>query len=100
MLFDLPLNELRKYKPERKEPADFDDFWEKTITWAEKFDLNAVFSPVDFGLEMFETFDVQFNGYAGQPIKGWFILPREMQKPLPCVIQYIGYGGGRGFPTD
>ena len=27
MLFDLSLAELRVYKPEREEPADFDAFW-------------------------------------------------------------------------
>ena len=31
MLFDLPLSELRAYKPEREEPADFDAFWAATL---------------------------------------------------------------------
>jgi cephalosporin-C deacetylase len=100
MLYDLPLNELRIFKPDRKEPADFDAFWEKTISDAKKNDLDAVFTFKDFGLTLFDTFDVRFNGYAGQPIKGWFILPKDRDKPLPCVVEYIGYGGGRGFPTD
>ena len=100
MLYDLSLSELRKFKPDRKEPADFDAFWEKTISDAKKNDLDVVFTSKDFGLKLFDTFDVQFNGYAGQPIKGWFILPKDQDKPLPCVVEYIGYGGGRGFPTD
>jgi cephalosporin-C deacetylase len=29
--FDLPLEELRAYKPERHEPADFDAFWNDTL---------------------------------------------------------------------
>ena len=41
-----------------------------------------------------------FNGYGGQPIKGWLQLPRQRAGRLPCVVEYIGYGGGRGFPTD
>jgi cephalosporin-C deacetylase len=49
---------------------------------------------------MVETFDVTFNGYGGHPIKGWLLLPRRRQEPLPCVVEYIGYGGGRGFPHD
>jgi cephalosporin-C deacetylase len=39
--------------------------------------LDARFEPVDFGLKMVETYDVTFNGYGGQPIKGWLILPVE-----------------------
>jgi len=100
VLFDLSLDELRKFKPERKEPIGFDAFWTGTIADAEKNDLNAVFTEKDFGLALFDTFDVQFNGYAGQQIKGWFILPKDQDRPLPCVVEYIGYGGGRGFPTD
>jgi cephalosporin-C deacetylase len=30
--FDLPLSELRSYLPERNEPADYDAFWDKTLT--------------------------------------------------------------------
>ena len=100
MLFDLSIDELRKFKPDRKEPADFDTFWDKTISEAKDYDLNPVYIQKDFGLTLFETYDVQFNGYAGQPIKGWFILPKNYKMPLPCVVEYIGYGGGRGFPTD
>jgi len=43
---------------------------------------------------------VTFAGYAGQPIKGWFIVPRQRAALLPCVVEFIGYGGGRGLPLD
>jgi len=100
MHFDLPLNELRTYLPERGEPADFDVFWKKSVAETENFDLNTLFEKVDFHLELIETYDLTFSGYNGQPIKGWFLLPRHSSRTLPCVVKYIGYGGGRGFPTD
>ncbi|MDY6994689.1 MAG: acetylxylan esterase, partial [Pseudomonadota bacterium] len=28
------------------------------------------------------------------------LLPKHRQHQLPCVVEYIGYGGGRGFPFD
>jgi cephalosporin-C deacetylase len=96
--FDFPLEELKVYKPERTEPADFDAFWNKTLAESRSFPLDARFEPVDFGLRSFETFDVTFNGYGGQPIKGWFLVPAHRRGALPCVVEYIGYGGGRGFP--
>jgi cephalosporin-C deacetylase len=98
--YDLPLKELQTYKPERVEPADFDAFWKNTLTEARNFPLNARFKPIDAGLKLVETYDVTFAGYGGQPVKGWLILPREHTKPLPCVVEYIGYGGGRGFVFD
>jgi cephalosporin-C deacetylase len=100
MLFDMPLEQLKTYLPPREEPSDFDAFWERTLARASEISLDAVFEPVDFGLRTVETFDVTFNGYGGQPIKGWLLLPRQRSGPLPCVVEYIGYGGGRGFPTD
>ena len=100
MHFDLPLDELKVYKPSRVEPQDFDKFWERSISSSRNFDLNAEFTPVDFNLALLDTFDVTFNGFGGQPIKGWFVCPKDTEKPLPCIVKYIGYGGGRGFPVD
>lgn len=98
--FDFPLEQLQVYCPPRTEPADFDAFWQRTLAEARQYPLNARFEPVDTGLTLVETFDVTFNGYGGQPIKGWLILPQERTAPLPCVVEYIGYGGGRGHALD
>lgn len=98
--FDLPLEQLQTYTPPRTEPADFDAFWQNTLAEARQHPLNAQFEPVDFGLTTVESFDVTFNGYGGQPVKGWLNLPKQRPSHLPAVVEYIGYGGGRGFPTD
>ena len=99
-IFDLPLNELKTYLPAREEPADFDAFWQSTLEEVRAFPLNAKFERVDYGLAAQETFDVTFAGFGGQPIKGWLILPRQRTGKLPCVVEYIGYGGGRSFAID
>jgi cephalosporin-C deacetylase len=98
MLFDLPLEQLQTYQPPRTEPQDFDAFWHETLNWTRGFPLEARFEPADFGLATVETFDVTFRGFGGHPIKGWLMLPRHRREPLPCVVEYIGYGGGRGTP--
>ncbi len=98
--FDLPLDQLKTYRPDRNEPTDFDAFWRRTLDEARAHPLDPRFEPVDFGLRSVETFDVTFNGYGGQPIKGWLILPRHRTGKLPCVVEFIGYGGGRSYPTS
>jgi cephalosporin-C deacetylase len=98
--FDMSLEELQAYKPERSEPEDFDAFWQATLAEARQHPLDARFEPVDFGLRLLGTYDVTFAGYGGQPVKGWFLLPAGHKGPLPCVVEYIGYGGGRSFPPD
>ena len=98
--FDLPLPELKTYRPTREEPADFDSFWKSTLDEARAFPLDAKFERVDYGLVAQETYDVTFNGFGGQPIKGWLILPTNRTGKLPVVVEYIGYGGGRNFAFD
>lgn len=95
--FDMPLEQLQAYMPEPNEPTDFDAFWRDTLEATRQHPLDAVFDPVDYGLTMVDVYDVTFNGYGGHPVKGWFALPRERRGALPCVVEYIGYGGGRGF---
>ncbi len=95
--FDMPLEELERYKPEREEPADFDAFWQQTLEETRQYPLDPQFEPVDYGLKLVDVLDVTFSGYGGQRVKGWMLLPKGIDGPLPCVLEYIGYGGGRGF---
>jgi cephalosporin-C deacetylase len=98
--FDLPLEQLETFKPARVEPADFDVFWQSTLSEARVFPLEASFEPVAPEIKTLEIFDVTYNGFAGQPIKAWLVLPKHREGKLPCVVEYIGYGGGRGLPID
>ncbi|MBN2469266.1 MAG: acetylxylan esterase [Anaerolineae bacterium] len=95
---DYPLEELREYLPPREEPGDFDAFWAASLAETRQHPLDARFEPVDYYLKTLDAFDVTFAGYDGQPVKGWLMLPRDRQEPLPCIVEFIGYGGGRGFP--
>ncbi len=98
--YDLPLNDLEKYLPVRYEEKDFDEFWEKTINESFKFPLNAEIKEANYYLETVEVYDLTFSGYKNQRIKGWYILPKMRNKKLPCIIEFIGYGGGRNFPFE
>lgn len=96
--FDMSLEDMQVYKPDRNEPDDFDAFWQTTLDEARQHPLNARFERVDYGLTLVDAYDVTFSGYGGQPVKGWFLIPAGHSGPLPCVVEFIGYGGGRGFP--
>jgi cephalosporin-C deacetylase len=98
--FDFPLETLKTYKPALEIPKDFDVFWKRTLSEARQHPLNARFESSKTVLETLEAFDVTFAGYGGQDVRSWFLLPKVLKGPLPCVVEFIGYGGGRGFPTD
>jgi len=96
--FDLPLEELRSYRAELDEPTDLEEFWSTTLAEARAHDLDVRLAPVDTGLELVEVHDVTFNGFGGQPVKAWLSRPRGAEGPLPVVVEYVGYGGGRALP--
>lgn len=100
-LFDMPLDALKKYNPAEKAPRDFDAFWKSTLAESAQFPLEPHFVQVtDPIYKIVDVYDVTFRGFMGQPIKGWFIEPAGNEEPLPCFVQYIGYGGGRSLPVD
>ncbi|WP_236244738.1 alpha/beta fold hydrolase [Streptomyces sp. CC210A] len=83
------------------EPADFDAFWEKTLRTARAAGGAPRIRPVDdCPLTTVDTYDVRFPGWNGQPVAAWLLLPSEAEGPLPAVVTYLGYSGGRGRPTD
>lgn len=98
--FDLPLEELQRYLPPRSEPDDFDAFWTATLSESRQHSLNAAFTPYATDLRQLEVFDVSYAGWGGQTVRAWLLLPAQRGGPLPCVVHYIGYGGGRGLPLN
>lgn len=98
--FDLPLSELETYRPAVREPADFDAFWESTLTEARSFPLDVRMADAGAGLAHVDVQDVTFAGYGGHPIKAWLARPRSADASVPCVVEVAGYGGGRGLPIE
>ena len=96
--YDLPLAELREYRPEVREAPGFDDFWARTM----EADQPVIAREVAFDnrLTTIETFDVTFNGFHGAPIKAWLHVPAGAEQPLPTVVLYRGHSESRGMPFD
>jgi cephalosporin-C deacetylase len=100
-LTDRPLEELRRHTCATAEPQELDAFWAAsldsaracadTATWSEY--RGDIYSEVAID-------DVTFSGAEGAPISAWFIRPRHNTEPLPCLVTFIGYGGGRGVASD
>ncbi len=98
--FDLPLDQLHTYRPEVAEPHDFDEFWSRTLNEARAHDTPLTITPHESPLTQVEVYDLVFPGFAGQPVHAWFMLPANTSGALATVIEYNGYGGGRGLPQE
>ncbi|WBB77034.1 alpha/beta fold hydrolase [Micromonospora sp. WMMD1128] len=100
MFTDLSEAELRQHRSDLQEPPDFDDFWAETLAEARSCGDPVAATPLSTPLTGVDVFDVTFPGFAGQPVRAWLRVPRGASEPLPTVVQYVGYGGGRGHPLE
>lgn len=100
-LTDLPYDQLPSFRADVPESPGFDAFWEETLALARSTatapHLTAVREEL---LSAVEAYDVRFPGWRGQPVAAWLMLPAGSEGSLPTVVTYLGYGCGRGFPTD
>jgi cephalosporin-C deacetylase len=97
---DLVHPALDAYRSAVEMPSDFAAFWAGTISEARAIGGKVSIVPAKTSLKLIEAFDVTFPGFGGHPVKGWLYLPEQRAAKIPLVVQYLGYGGGRGFPHE
>ncbi|GAA3216543.1 cephalosporin-C deacetylase [Dactylosporangium siamense] len=101
MFTEMPVSELSQYRPDLAVPDDLDRFWQTTLAEVAEHPLDVVAEPVrDTPLRSVIVYDVTFSGFGGHRISAWYLVPRQLDRPAPTVIEYIGYGGGRGLPQE
>lgn len=101
---DMPLEQLRQYKPSLYRESDFDPFWRATINEAVAQPLNAELIPYNLPFRGVECFALRFDGFKGHGgtpgrLAGWFLRP-DGRGPFPGVMVYHGYSGRGTRPLD
>ena len=99
-LTDLTHAELLDFRPEVQEPADFDTFWWRTVEQARAAGGTPELTPADTPVTQLIVEDLVFPGFGGEPVRAWVSRPLHADGPLPAVVQFQGYGGGRGLPGE
>ncbi|GAB3584404.1 acetylxylan esterase [Leifsonia lichenia] len=97
---DLSPAELLAFRPDVDEPDDFDAFWTETIAEARAAGGETTLTPADTPVTQLIVEDLTFPGFNGEPVRAWVSRPRDAEGPLPAVVQFQGYGGGRGLPGE
>ena len=96
---DMPLEQLRQYKPTLYRQEDFQSFWETTLSASDKQPLNAELIPYDLPARGLECFAVRFDGFGGGRLAGWYLRPDSRGK-CPGLCVYHGYSGRGPRPLD
>ncbi|PPF53240.1 acetylesterase [Clavibacter michiganensis] len=91
-----PVDAARAHVSSHVDPDDFDAFWADTLAEAAQHDLAVRRTPVETDLALVDVQDVTFAGSGGTDVRAWLRTPAGATGPLPTVVSYVGYGGGRG----
>jgi cephalosporin-C deacetylase len=78
------------------EPADFDAFWAESLAETDAFPLDVRAERRPTGLATIDVVDLSFRGFGGHRVNAWLRMPAGAARPLPGVVQFTGYGNGRG----
>ena len=90
-----------QYNSSVKMPADFQPFWETTLSQAEEVPLEPRLTKIQLrSSSELEVFDVRYKSYGGLDIAGWYVKPIGNQKSLPGILQVPGYAGEPALPTS
>ncbi len=96
LTFDMPLAELATYQGISPRPADFDDFWDRSLAELDEIDPRVELVPADFESAVAEAFHLYFTGTGGARIHAKLLQPKNQQDPSPAVLMFHGYGSSSG----
>lgn len=103
-MFDMPLEQLREHRPQLTEPPNLDGYWAGVLAATRAVARPPALERVDTGLRLVQSWDLTFSGDDAQPVRAWVHRPTAdlvpADEPLPCVVEYLGYGHGRGQPHE
>lgn len=95
-VFDLPLEELKKYQGSSPCPADFDEFWDRSIKEAKALDYQVELKKSSFQTYYAECYDMYFTGIGGARIHAKYLRPAKTEGPHPAILFFHGYSGDSG----
>src|SRR5947209_3888735 len=96
---DMPIEQLRQYKPSQHREADFEDFWDETVAEAKAQPLNGELIPYRLPARGVECYAVRFDGFGGGRLAGWYLRP-ALNGRFPGVCVYHGYGNRAARPLE
>ena len=100
-IVDLPLDELRNYKPRLTRTSRFTQFWSENVNQAQEQPLNVQTKPISYFSNKVKVSKVTFEGFIDKsPIVGRFIKSTEHKDKDPTLVFFHGYGSSKGTVSD
>ncbi len=100
LMFDMPLEQLKKYQGRNPRPDDFDEFWDAGLAEMKAIDPQVKMVRSDFQTPYAECFDMYFTGVGGARIHAKVLCPTNGPDLHPALLMFHGYRGNSGDWMD
>jgi cephalosporin-C deacetylase len=88
--YDMPLEELKAYKPQLTKQLDFDDFWQETLDELSSVPFTFELTAYNYPVKGVKVYQISFLGYHHATIGGYYVVP-DSAGSHPGLVLYHGY---------
>jgi cephalosporin-C deacetylase len=99
-VFEMPLEDLKRYEGRNPRPPDFDDYWEEALAEMRAVDTEIELRPYSFPASFVECCELYFTGVGDARIHAKYLRPTGVPEPHPAVLMFHGYAGNSGDWSD
>lgn len=92
-MLDMPLSQLREYKGINPRPADFDAFWDASLSEMKALDAQVELTDASFKAPGVVCQHLYFTGAGNVRIHANFARPEKPANKCPGIVWFHGYTG-------
>ena len=92
-LIDMPVESLKTYQGRNPRPADFDEFWDRSLEELNSIDPQVELTPYPLKSKIADCFELRFTSTKGARIYAKFARPKQISGKIPAVLNFHGLSG-------
>ncbi len=100
LTFDMPLEELKTYRGRNPKPADFEEFWDRSVAEMHALDPQVELVPSEFQAPPARCDHLYFTGVGGARVHAKLLRPAGSDGLHPAVVIFHGYSADSGDWSD
>ena len=92
-LIDMSLDKLKVYQGVNPKPADFDEFWDRSLAEMRAIDPQPTFVKKETGSRIADCYELTFTSTKNARIYAKFLRPKSFSGKIPAVLHFHGLSG-------
>jgi cephalosporin-C deacetylase len=96
LLFDMPYEDLLIYEGTNPKPADFEAYWDDSLTEMKAIDPQIELVSAEFQTDFAECYHMYYTGIGDARVHAKLLKPKGAEEPGPAVLMFHGYSMNAG----